>query len=68
MSRRFWFRVRILGWILILFCFVLYTINIAIPFFPDYAISLAHGITGIFGTLLVLIGYYYLNELKIDKS
>lgn len=56
-----------LGWIVLLIWYVLYTVNAVTPIFTNTSIFLVHGITGITGTLLVLFGYYYLNETEAHK-
>jgi hypothetical protein len=59
MSRTFWFRIRIVGWFVLLLWYVLYTINVVTSIFADSSIYLSHGITGIAGTILVLVGYFF---------
>jgi hypothetical protein len=59
MSRSFWFRIRIVGWIVLIIWYILYTVNVVTPIFADSSIYLSHGITGIAGTILVLVGYVF---------
>ena len=63
-SKHFWFHVRMIGWLILLLWYVLYTVNSLTPIFANSLVFLSHGITGILGTLLVLIGYFFLNETK----
>ena len=53
-----------LGWIVLLFWYILYTVNAAIPIFNNSIVFVTHGLFGIAATVLVLVGYYYLNETK----
>jgi hypothetical protein len=62
MSKHFWFHVRMAGWVVLLVWYGVYTLNAVVPIFQSSLIFLSHGFTGIAGTLLVLIGYYFLNE------
>ena len=44
--------------------YILYTINAVTPIFVSSFVFISHGITGVAGTVLVLVGYFYLNETK----
>jgi hypothetical protein len=58
MSKHFWVQIRLLGWFIILLWYVIYTIDAINPILNNQLIAVSHGITGITGTALVLIGYY----------
>jgi hypothetical protein len=64
LSDHFWFHIRMLGWVVLLLWYILYTINAVTPIFVSSFVFISHGITGVAGTVLVLVGYFYLNETR----
>jgi hypothetical protein len=58
MSKHFWVQIRLVGWFIILLWYVVYTVDAINPILNNQLIAVSHGITGITGTALVLIGYY----------
>jgi hypothetical protein len=56
-----------LGWLILLIWYMLYTLNALVPIFQSNLVFFSHGVTGIIGTLLVVAGYYFLNETKPKK-
>lgn len=62
MSNRWWIRVRLLGWSLILAWFVLYLLNLGFHVIDGGVLDAANGVLGALGTFLVLIGYYMLTR------
>ena len=68
MSRRFWVQIRLIGWIIILIWYVVYTVDAINPILNNQLVAVSHGITGITGTALVLIGYYNLVEKRLKQQ
>ena len=68
MSKRFWFQIRLIGWIIILLWYVVYTVDAINPILNNQLIAVSHGITGITGTALVLIGYYDLIKKRSKQE
>jgi len=64
MSKHFWFHVRMVGWLVLLLWYLLYTVNSLTPIFANSLVFASHGITGVVGTLLILLGYFFLKETK----
>ena len=62
MDARFWFRIRIAGWLILLFWYSLYMTNTVSPIFGNSVVFVSHGITGIVGTILILTGYFKLEK------
>jgi hypothetical protein len=62
MSRRFWVQIRLIGWAIILLWYIVYTIDAISPILNNQLIAVSHGITGITGTALVLVGYINLRK------
>jgi hypothetical protein len=56
-----------LGWLILLLWYVLYTVNSVIPIFTNSLLFLSHGITGVIGTLLIFCGYFFLKETKSQE-
>jgi hypothetical protein len=67
MSKQFWFRIRILGWIILLVWYIIYAVNAVHPLVQYPWISVLQGIVGVAATLLIMVGYYDL-ERKIRKA
>jgi hypothetical protein len=65
MSRQFWIRIRLLGWILMFAWFLFYEMNVLLNLFANQLINAMNGIFGAIGTFAVFIGYYML--VKDDK-
>ena len=68
MSRRFWVQIRLIGWIIILIWYVVYTVDAINSILNNQLVAVSHGITGITGTALVLIGYYNLVEKRLKQQ
>jgi uncharacterized membrane-anchored protein len=68
MSKRFWFQIRLIGWIIILIWYVIYTVDAINPILNNQLVAISHGITGIAGTALVLIGYYNLIKKRLKRE
>jgi hypothetical protein len=68
MSKHFWVQIRLLGWFIILLWYVIYTIDAINPILNNQLIAVSHGITGITGTALVLIGYYDLIKKRSKQE
>jgi hypothetical protein len=68
MSKSFWIKIRLLGWIILLIWYIIYTINALIPILTNQLVALSHGITGTAGTTLVLIGYYDLITKRVKQK
>ena len=62
MSRRFWVRIRLLGWTLMLAWFIIYNVHLLLHQFNHEWIDVLGGIIGALGTFLVLVGYYKLMQ------
>jgi hypothetical protein len=62
MSNRWWIRVRLLGWSLILAWFILYLLNLGFHIVDRSVLDVANGVLGALGTFLVLFGYYMLTR------
>lgn len=60
MSRQFWIRIRLLGWILMFAWFLFYEVNILLNLFTYQLVNVMNGIFGAAGTFAVFIGYYML--------
>jgi hypothetical protein len=60
MSRQFWIRIRLLGWVLMLAWFLFYEVNVLLNLFTYQLINAMNGIFGAAGTFAVLVGYYML--------
>ena len=61
-SNRWWIRIRLLGWSLILAWFILYLLNLGFHVIDRDVLDIANGVLGALGTFLVLIGYYMLTR------
>jgi hypothetical protein len=68
MSKHFWVQIRLLGWFIILLWYVIYTVDAINPILNNQLIAVSHGITGITGTALVLIGYYDLIKKRSKQE
>jgi hypothetical protein len=68
MPRRFWVQIRLIGWIIILLWYIIYTVDAISPILNNQSIAVSHGITGITGTALVLIGYYNLRKKRTEQE
>jgi hypothetical protein len=68
MSKHFWVQIRLLGWFIILLWYVIYTIDAINPILNNQLTAVSHGITGITGTALVLIGYYDLIKKRSKQE
>jgi hypothetical protein len=68
MSKHFWVQIRLIGWFIILLWYVIYTIDAINPILNNQLIAVSHGITGITGTALVLIGYYDLIKKRSKQE
>ena len=62
MSRRFWIRIRILGWTLIFVWFLVYEVNLLVHLVSDQVVNVVSGLIGAIGTFLVLLGYCILTK------
>ena len=67
-SKNFWVQIRLLGWFIILLWYVIYTVDAINPILNNQLIAVSHGITGITGTALVLIGYYDLIKKRSKQE
>jgi hypothetical protein len=68
MSKHFWVQIRLVGWFIILLWYVMYTVDAINPILNNQLIAVSHGITGITGTALVLIGYYDLVKKRLKQE
>jgi uncharacterized membrane-anchored protein len=68
MSKHFWVQIRLVGWFIILLWYVVYTVDAINPILNNQLIAVSHGITGITGTALVLIGYYDLVKKRLKQE
>ena len=66
MDKRFWILFRISGWIILLGWYCIYMISIISPIFTNRIVFLSHGVTGITGTVIILIGYLQLEKQIIE--
>ncbi len=64
MSKRFWFWIRILGWVILLIWYVIFAYNAIWPVIGNPLFNIIQAVVGIVATLLILIGYFDL-ERKI---
>ncbi len=62
MSRRFWFWVRITGWIILLIWYVIFAYNAIWPVIGNPTFNVTQAVVGIVATLLILIGYIDLEK------
>lgn len=67
MSKRFWFWLRIIGWIILMIWYIVYAAGSVFPLFKSPLMEIVQSIIGIVATLLILIGYYEL-EKRIGGS
>jgi hypothetical protein len=68
MSRKTWVQIRLIGWIIILLWYIVYTIDAINPILNNQLVAVSHGITGITGTALVLMGYYKLIKKRREPK
>jgi hypothetical protein len=68
MSRRFWIQLRVVGWIILLIWYVVYTVDAAYPILNNQLIAVSHGVTGMSGTVLVLVGYYKISKQRLEHE
>jgi hypothetical protein len=67
-SRRFWIQTRLVGWIVLLVWYVVYTVDAISPILNNQFIAVSHGVTGMFGTVLVLVGYYKISRRRLEHE
>jgi hypothetical protein len=67
MSRPFWFWLRIVGWIILLFWYVAFTMKAFTPFADNRLFLIIQGLIGIIATAFILVGYYDL-EKEVGKN
>jgi uncharacterized membrane protein len=68
LSRRFWIQIRLVGWIIILVWYIVYTVDAISPILNNQFIAVSHGVTGMFGTVLVLLGYYKISKKRLEHE
>jgi hypothetical protein len=68
MSRRFWIQIRLVGWIIILVWYMVYTVDAVSPILNNQFIAVSHGVTGISGTVLVVVGYYNISKKRLEHE
>lgn len=63
MSKEFWVKLRIIGWLLTFFWFMIYELNFWFALPTDLRqLAILRGIIGMLGTFLVLVGFYRLRQ------
>jgi hypothetical protein len=67
-SRRFWIQTRLVGWIVLLVWYVVYTVDAISPILNNQFIAVSHGGTGMLGTVLVLVGYYKISRRQLEHD
>ena len=60
MTRKVWIQIRLGGWGILLFSFIIQTIHLIVPFPDDWVMRLLNGLLGSIGTLCVMMGYFML--------
>ena len=60
MTKTRWILIRLGGWSILFFSFVLQMINQVVPFLDESMIGLVNGLLGSVGTFCVMIGYLML--------
>ena len=62
MRRKNWFWARMIGWFVLLIWYIVYLINSIHAILGNTTIAVSHGITGVVGTILIVLGYFSLEK------